>query len=310
VDIVTHALMGAVLASPFFDAAPLPAAAFWLGCAAPDLDAVSRVFGKRAFLNAHQTWSHAYPVIAAIGLATWAGLAAMDLEPAALTALGLALGMGFHTLLDWTNTYGITLFAPFSRRRFCAEWVFFIDAFTIAVTLAVLVVLGLRVRDGAPMGWGLQAAWTGGLTAYWVLRGLLRRRAGQLAGPGTLALLPSALVPWYYLGCARDEADPGSLRVFRVDTLRGVVEREDRIPILDAGLDPALLATLEALPEVRAVRGLTPAYHVVEDTRDVETGDRRLRLKDLRTRNFTTRFCELEVVLDGAGQIRERVFHV
>jgi hypothetical protein len=90
---------------------------------APDLDVLSRLFGKRAFLAAHQTWSHALPLIAAAGAAAYLLL---DHRPA--VPLALVAGMSLHALLDWTNTYGITLWLPFTRRRFCAEWVFFIDA--------------------------------------------------------------------------------------------------------------------------------------------------------------------------------------
>ena len=45
-----------------------------------------------------------------------------------------------HSLLDLTNTYGVAWFMPFSNRRFCLEWVFFIDAVVLA---SLGVVLGL-----------------------------------------------------------------------------------------------------------------------------------------------------------------------
>ena len=70
-DIVTHAMMGAIAASPFLQSHPEAAVAFVFGSVAPDLDAFSRVFGRRAFLSAHQTWSHSLPVIAVIGLVGW-----------------------------------------------------------------------------------------------------------------------------------------------------------------------------------------------------------------------------------------------
>ncbi len=47
--------------------------------------------------------------------------------------------MVFHSLLDYSNTYGITLLAPFSAKRFCGEWVFFIDVPVIVVSLGTLV---------------------------------------------------------------------------------------------------------------------------------------------------------------------------
>ncbi len=129
-DIVTHGMMGVVAASPFMAERPVASALFMLGSVLPDLDAFSRLFGKRAFLQAHQTYSHALPVIAF--LAFIVSLSRID---GMIGGVALALGMIFHSLLDVTNTYGIRLFAPFSSRRYCAEWVFFIDAIVLAATI-------------------------------------------------------------------------------------------------------------------------------------------------------------------------------
>ncbi len=130
-DIVTHAMMGTIAASPFLESHPEAATAFVFGSVLPDLDVLSRLFGRRAFLRYHQTTSHALPVIAAIGLVGCVGLWLWG-SAYPYAALALALGMAFHSLLDWTNTYGITLLAPFTRRRFCREWVFFIDGVVLA----------------------------------------------------------------------------------------------------------------------------------------------------------------------------------
>ncbi len=54
-DVVTHALIGLIGASPFAVSHPVAASCFALGAVAPDLDALSRLFGKRAFMRAHQT---------------------------------------------------------------------------------------------------------------------------------------------------------------------------------------------------------------------------------------------------------------
>jgi len=70
-DVVTHAAMGTVIASPFFAEYPLPAAGFMLGSAIPDLDALSRFFGKRVFLKWHQTYTHSLPLIALATAIGW-----------------------------------------------------------------------------------------------------------------------------------------------------------------------------------------------------------------------------------------------
>jgi membrane-bound metal-dependent hydrolase YbcI (DUF457 family) len=289
-DIVTHGMMGVVLASPWAATRPEAAAAFMFGSVLPDLDALSRVFGKRAFLRAHQTWSHAVPVVAALG----AAVAALGLPWA---GLGLALGMLFHGLLDATNTYGITLLAPFSRRRFCAEWVFFIDASVVLLTIPALAAV---LRAWPEPGGMVPTAYAALLALYWTSKALLRRRAARRGPSKPLALLPSALVPWAYFGCAR-EGDV--LRVWRVNAFTGALAGERRVPILDG----PYLASLDRVPEWRLMRELSPAYHVVEAVE--EPDGVRLLCKDLRTRNFGARFGELRLTL--AGDVAKDVdFHV
>ncbi len=43
-DIVTHAMMGTIAASPFLESHPEVATAFMFGSVLPDLDVLSRVF--------------------------------------------------------------------------------------------------------------------------------------------------------------------------------------------------------------------------------------------------------------------------
>lgn len=299
-DIVTHCMMGVIGATPFLDSHPVAASLFALGCVLPDLDSLSRLFGKRAFLESHQTWSHALPVIAVLG-----GIAGLSLMVAGIDApaagLGLALGMALHSLLDVTNTYGIMLFAPFSRRRYCKEWVFFIDAFVIVASMAALAAIWLQWRrDGYP-GAIAPAVYWAVMGSYWTAKMALRRRAAGSAPLGTLALLPSALVPWHYLGCAR-EGD--GIHLFRMNALTRKISGNQRTRIHDEHWRPRV----QALPEFQVMQELSPAYHVVR----VEPHDSGTRLvcRDLRTRNFSTRFGELEIALDAAGTMKVKAFHV
>jgi membrane-bound metal-dependent hydrolase YbcI (DUF457 family) len=118
-DIVTHAAMGAIVAGPFLTEHPLSAGGFMLGSALPDLDALSRLFGKQAFLRWHQTYTHALPLI---GLGTALGW--FLVEPLGREAqhsiLAVGIAMTVHSLLDFSNTYGVKLLFPFTlspRRR-------------------------------------------------------------------------------------------------------------------------------------------------------------------------------------------------
>ena len=303
-DIVTHGMMGVVLASPIAPRHPIAASAFLLGAVLPDLDALSRLLGRRAFLAWHQTFSHSVPVILALGAALWAGLALAGVD-APLAPPALVLGMLLHGALDVTNTYGIMLLAPFSRRRFCTEWIFFIDAFVIAWTAPHLVLVLPAWAGRTDGGWATTvAAYVAGLVLYGLAKMALRRRAGRLAPAGTMALLPSALLPWRFLGCARNGE---RMRLFRLNGATGTVEEEGDVALLDA----KWLDTLEGVPEFRTMRELSPAYHVVEASPpDGDDGPVRLVCRDLRTRNFRTRFGELELTLGPGGAVLEKVFHV
>ena len=190
-DIVTHGMMGVVIAAPFMADYPEASIAFMMGSVAPDLDSMSRIAGRRSFMKFHQTYSHAFPVIAAIAAAAYVVSTALGF-PGHHIALGLALGMCFHSVLDFSNTYGITLLAPFSNKRFCQEWVFFIDLPVIAVTVGALYVLYSDLARAKMPGLGLAYSYMAFLVVYWMVRIVLRRRAGRLAPEGTLSLLPTA----------------------------------------------------------------------------------------------------------------------
>src|SRR5215468_216664 len=123
-DIVTHAGVGLVAASPFLADRPELAVGIVAGSVLPDLDALCRLQSKTAFLRAHQTWSHALPVQLTLSAGT-AFIAALLGWRGIEVGMGLFAGFVGHSLLDLTNTYGVAWLTPFSRRRFCLEWVFF-----------------------------------------------------------------------------------------------------------------------------------------------------------------------------------------
>ncbi len=299
-DIVTHAMMGAIAASALAEDQPEAAAAFVLGSVLPDLDALSRCFGKRAFLRFHQSQSHGLPNALFAGGLLWILIQALDWH-APWAAPGLALGMLFHSALDYTNTYGITLFAPFSRRRFCTEWVFFIDAVVIAASLAALLGIWQHQQRHGELGYGVQLVYGAAMLSYWGGKVALRRRGLQLSPPETLSLLPSALVPWHFFGCARQGE---SVVLFRVDLWRRRMREEGRVAILDARYETALAG----VPEFTTMRRLSPAYHVVEE--QASPDGTKLVCRDLRTRNFGTRFGQLDLLIDARSVVRQLVFHV
>lgn len=292
-DIVTHSLIGAVVVSPFVLDYPFEASCFLMGSVLPDADALSRAFGKRTFLRAHQTVTHSLPVIGLVALAgrlllgSWVGLV-------------LGLGMLFHTLLDFSNTYGITLVWPFSWRRFCLEWVFFIDVVVITTTLVVFGIIAATWSQARDLDL-LVASYVLTLGIYWLAKGWLRHRSARICPVLPLSLIPSIVVPWHFLGVSRDKAH---VLIFRVDALSGHVNHQEEISILDEEYQDKL----QELEEYRIMRQLSSAYHVVQ----AETGPEGTLVicRDLRTRNMNTRFGQLDVLFEPTGDTRIVQFHV
>ena len=293
-------MLGGILASPFLDDHPLIAGGFVFGCVLPDLDALSRVFGKGAFMRSHQTLSHSLCFQLFVAGVCW--LLEVLWPPGSglgWLGTGVALGMLFHVLLDYTNTLGVTLFAPFSWRRHCVEWVFFIDVTVIVISSAAL---SLIAWTGISREW-IAGVFTGWMIAYWAARALLAVRARRRVPAGTVSLIPSPVVPWRYLGFRREEARGEN---FRLDAITGRVSVGETYSILDE----TFVDSIRELPEYRTMAALSPAYHVVAADPAEDGGDIELFCRDLRTRPIGTTFGDLRVVVASDGEILEVDLHV
>ena len=298
-DIMTHAGIGLIAASPFLADRPELAAGIVAGSVLPDLDALCRLRAKTAFLRAHQTWSHALPVQLVFS-------AAVGFMAALLGWRGLEVGMGLfagflgHSLLDLTNTYGVAWFAPFSRRRVCLEWVFFIDSVVlVSLTVALALVIPMWLRQGFVPGI-YALAFLGFLSWYVVAKGVLRRRAGAYC-PASKSLVPSALIPWRFYGT---QLRQDSISHFRINALTGAYSTIDEVPVLDV----PFASTLSDVPEFRLMQELSSEYHVVAAS--PEGAEMRLLCRDMRMRNFGTRFGDLEVWLDTTRRVTRSRFYV
>jgi membrane-bound metal-dependent hydrolase YbcI (DUF457 family) len=297
-DILTHSGIGLIAASPFVADRPELAVGVVAGSVLPDLDALFRLVDKRTFLRAHQTWTHALPVHLTISLAIGALAVSLGWRGFELGA-GLLAGLVGHSALDITNTFGVAWLAPFSRRRFFLEWVFFIDAVVlvgVAGTLAFVIPAWLQRGDVSAR---YAAGFLASLSAYVLSKGMLRRRAGRFCREA-MSLVPSALVPWRFYGTERQ---PHTIKLFRVNAMTGSRSPVGEVPVLD----DAFAATLECLPEFRLMREISPEYHVVGAWEEGPVT--RLLCRDMRIRNFGTRFGDLEAWLDTNRQIVRSRFH-
>lgn len=298
-DIITHAGIGLIAAAPMLNSRPELALGMVAGSVLPDLDALARVFGKRAFLRSHQTWSHAIPVQIAVSVLAGVIGNAWGADGLLLGA-GLFVGLVIHTLLDFSNTLGVTLLAPFSHKRFCLEWVFFIDAFVLTstfITAGYSLWLFYRNDDVPTLYAGI---FFGTMAVYFATKGILRRRAGALA-IDAVTLMPSALWPWRFFGV---EECGNCVRRFQMNAITGSQKALTQQEVFD----DAYAGLLANVAEFMLMRGLSPAYHVVS-AKKTETGEL-LVCRDLRTRNFGTVYGDLEVLLDQHNGVLRTTFHV
>jgi hypothetical protein len=97
--------------------------------------------------------------------------------------------------------------------------------------------------------------------------------------------------------------DEHAITLFRINALTGAQATVDRVDVLDESFAQAL----ETLPEFTLMCEISPEYHVISASGDGP--GTRLLCRDLRLRNFGTRFGDLEVWLDSNRQIVRSRFY-
>ena len=140
-DNVTHTLTGWMLSRAGLDRwHPRASLILMLSANAPDLDVITAAGGAINYLHFHRGWTHSIAVAPAVAvLPVLVALAFARSMRGWLAAYALSLiGVASHLLLDWTNSYGIRLFLPFSSAWPHLDW-------TNVVDLWILVALVLGV---------------------------------------------------------------------------------------------------------------------------------------------------------------------
>ncbi len=94
-------------------------------------------------------------------------------------AFGVAIGMFMHVALDLTNSYGVRCLWPFTSKRFALDWIFFIDAPIVCLTI---VALAFQWLVGSELGWlrAISLSYVGLLAIVVFARGLIAKRARQM----------------------------------------------------------------------------------------------------------------------------------
>ncbi len=251
-DNLTHTLTGMVLArAGLRRVAPGATLTLLLAANAPDIDVAAWAGGPLVYLHYHRGYTHA-----AAGLPVMAGLVTVVVWLFSrkreerfrwlATYLVALAGVFSHGLMDFTNTYGIRPWLPFSGAWYSWDISFIVDVWLLgALGLALaLPALGRLISGeiGARPGSGTVAATLAlvFLAGWWTFRDFSHRRA--------LAMLEAHLYGFHPSGAADSESvasSPSGLPPLRVaafptpgDPLawRGFVETEGFYQVLDVDL--------------------------------------------------------------------------
>ncbi len=137
---ICHTFTGAALAKAGLERlTPLAMPTLLIGANLPDIDAVSIFHGPVAYLRHHRGITHS--VVGVFVLSLLLALTVFlydrwvrrrwwkDREPARLIGLIVVafIGVGSHVVLDYTNSYGIRPFLPWSDHRYFGDLVFIVD---------------------------------------------------------------------------------------------------------------------------------------------------------------------------------------
>ncbi|MCC9600968.1 metal-dependent hydrolase [Stieleria sp. JC731] len=301
-DIATHALIGTATAAGLFQTQPALAVGLVLGNVAPDLDALSRVTGKHAFLRFHQTYTHSVGAIAMV-LAIAAGLLILGLPVWGELAMGLVVGMVMHVGLDLTNSYGVKCLWPFSQRRFALDWIFFIDAFVIALSAVILIGQFVYQADEGLVRL-FSVAFILTLILYVGIRCILAFRARRLVKSADHQTVPTSIIPttwspFRFLVCRQKDR---LVETFTLNARSGSETDRDLIEVLDQRVPEAITECREWL----VMRSLSDSFVCVE----IDEVNKTYTCRDLRIRNFGTKFGMLTCQLDDRGVIQRKTWDV
>ncbi|MBV8819014.1 MAG: metal-dependent hydrolase [Acidobacteriaceae bacterium] len=112
-----------------------------LSANAPDVDIIAAVRGGLAYLEAHRGYSHSLLCLPLMSLLPVLVVAAVFRQPLPWVKAWClsAIGVASHILMDWTNSYGVRLFLPFSSRWFHLDWINLYDVWLLVVLVFAAV---------------------------------------------------------------------------------------------------------------------------------------------------------------------------
>ena len=168
----------------------LATATLTLAAEAPDLDVISRFWGGGFSLNHHRGFTHSFlgvPLLAVVVVGfmylIWRARGRKTRDPNLPPRWGVLLGYAClagvsHILLDFTNSYGVRPFWPFSERWYSWDIVFILEPALYLILVPALVAPALVSRH-KPVPRGALAARLAlvGVLGFYALRDHEHRRA-------------------------------------------------------------------------------------------------------------------------------------
>ncbi len=301
-DIAHHLAIGgigaAALASHDQEVAGL---AFLMASVLPDLDVAFMAAGKRAYLKNHQGPTHSLllsPLLAGLISVPLARLVPGD-DSVFLSSLA---GLWIHIALDLSNTFGIALLWPLSRRRFCLDAVFFVDLTLWTMTLAAAT--AMYVVESRWIPWIYAASFTSYIVFKNYLQSHVRRKLTcDLA-------IPSSWHPFHFFIL---EDRGGESRAFLYNAASGHSSSERLFKRVSAELQEQASES----PLYRDMQAITRHFEIThveksgEKSGD-ESGDESgevvtIRARDLGIRNFGGKFARTTLTFDRTGKLVHEV---
>jgi len=223
-----------------------------LGANLPDIDIVSRLDSSATYLKYHRGITHSILGVTVLALLLAWAVSALGRKARPKASLPLAghwlllaawLGTASHLLLDFTNSYGVRLFLPFSGRWYSWDIMFIFDPLLLAlliIGLGLPIILRLvseevGIRRARPR-WGAVFSLCA-LASLWGIRDFAHRRVlAQLdahtytnQNPRRLGAFPAPANPFAWTGVVEtdsaynvlpadalaEDVDPESARLFR-----------------------------------------------------------------------------------------------
>lgn len=171
---VSHTLLGAVMVKAGLDRlTPLAMPTSLIAANLPDADALSLFDGQEAYFRYHRGITHSFLGVCILAPLLSLAVLAYDrnvrrtrdpnLPPARFGAILFisVIGLLSHLVLDYTNSYGLRPFLPFSRHWYYGDLAFIVDPWILLILGFALLGAVLR-RRAAIAAAGLVA-----LLVYW-----------------------------------------------------------------------------------------------------------------------------------------------